>query len=238
MIQKLTGKQVEELYAFTQKHYVPYYDLQTELVDHLSNGIEEQWQGNNKRTFEEALQVEFKKFGVFGFSDLVAERQKAMNKKYSKLVFKILKEYFTFPKILLTLFLCTLIYVLMSLMPYKSEVILGVAFGFMIVFLIRASKNNLAFRKRKKKGEKLWLFEGIINSYGSFLGFSYLIPQVLNFAIGGGNRLEGVLETNIGLLLCVILMAVSLLLAYVLLRVIPAKAKYYIAKEHPEYNLV
>jgi len=47
MIQKLTGKQVEELYAFTQKHYVPYYDLQTELVDHLSNGIEEQWSLKN-----------------------------------------------------------------------------------------------------------------------------------------------------------------------------------------------
>ena len=236
-MEKLTEKQVEKLYAFTQKHYVPYYDLQTELVDHLSNGIEAQWQENNKLSFEGSLQLEFKKFGVFGFTDLVTERQKAMNKKYSKLVFKVLKEYFTFPKILLTLFLSVLIYVLMSLIPYKSEVILCIAFGLMIVFLIRVSNRNSVLSKQKSRGEKLWLFEEVINNYGSFLGFSFLIPQVLNFVLGGGNRLEWVLETNIGLSICSILMVIFLLLAYVLLKVIPAKAKYYISKEHPEYNL-
>jgi len=237
-MQKLTKPQIDKLYTFTKKHYVDYYDLQTELVDHLSNGIEARWQENGKLPFEDALQMEFKKFGVFGFSDLVTERQKAMNNKYSKLVFKILKKYFTFPKILLTLFLCILIYGLMSLISYKSEVILGVAFGLMIVFLTRISNRKLVLSKQKSKGKKLWLFEEVINNYGSFLGFSFLIPQVLSFAIGGGNRLEGVLETDIGLSICAILMAVSLLLAYVLFRVIPAKAKYYITKEHPEYNLV
>jgi len=153
-MQKLTKSQIDKLYTFTKKHYVPYYDLQTELVDHLSNGIEVQWQENKKLSFEDALQLEFKKFGVFGFADLVTERQKAMNKKYSKLVFKILKEYFTFPKILLTLFLSLLIYMLMSLTPYKSEVILGVAFGLMIVFLIRISNRNMLLNKQKKNNKK------------------------------------------------------------------------------------
>ena len=45
---KLTENQIEELYVFTRKHYVIHYDLQTELVDHLSNGVEEQWQANPK----------------------------------------------------------------------------------------------------------------------------------------------------------------------------------------------
>jgi len=80
----------------------------------------------------------------------------------------------------------------------------------------------------------LWLFEGVINSYGSFLGFSLLLPQFLNFAIGGDNRFGMVLETNIGLSVC----AIFLILAYVLVWVIPAKAKYYIVRAHPEYNLV
>jgi len=42
-MQKLTTEQINKLYTFTKKHYVDYYDLQTELVDHLSNGIEAQW---------------------------------------------------------------------------------------------------------------------------------------------------------------------------------------------------
>lgn len=237
-MKKLSTSQIEKLYAFTRQHYVPYYDLQTELVDHLSNGIETQWEENETLSFDEALQCEFKKFGVFGFTDLVEKRQKAMNKKYTKLVFRILKEYFSLPKILLTLFLCVVVYVLLMLIPYRAEFILSFSFGLMIVFLalVYIRRNNL--EKRKSHGEKLWLFEEIINSYGSFLGFSFLIPQVLNYLIGGNNRLEWVLNTNVGLLVSATLIAVFLLLAYVLIWVIPTKAKCYIAQEHPEYNLI
>ena len=54
---KLSAEQIERLYQFTRQHYVEYYDLQTELVDHLANAIEEQWQQNPKLSFEEALQI-------------------------------------------------------------------------------------------------------------------------------------------------------------------------------------
>ena len=77
---KLSAEQIERLYQFTRQHYVEYYDLQTELVDHLANAIEEQWQQNPKLSFEEALQIEFKKFGVFGFMDVVEQRQSVLNK--------------------------------------------------------------------------------------------------------------------------------------------------------------
>ena len=83
---QLTNEQIEKLYLFTRQHFVEWYDLQTELVDHLANAIEEQWQTNPKRTFDEALQIEFKKFGVFGFSDVVQERQVVLEKKYRKIV--------------------------------------------------------------------------------------------------------------------------------------------------------
>ena len=66
---KINIEQTNRLYEFTRQHYVEYYDLQTELVDHLANSIETQWQENPKIDFEDALKVEFKKFGVFGFSD-------------------------------------------------------------------------------------------------------------------------------------------------------------------------
>ena len=39
---KLTPQQIEQLYQFTRQHYVEWYDLQTELVDHLANSIETQ----------------------------------------------------------------------------------------------------------------------------------------------------------------------------------------------------
>ena len=45
---KLTQQQIDRLYQFTRQHYVEWYDLQTELVDHLANAIEAQWQENPK----------------------------------------------------------------------------------------------------------------------------------------------------------------------------------------------
>ena len=75
---KLTTTQIDRFYQFTRQHYVEWYDLQTELVDHLANSIELQWQDNPKIDFEVALNIEFKKFGVFGFMDVVEKRQAAL----------------------------------------------------------------------------------------------------------------------------------------------------------------
>ena len=91
---KLTPQQIERLYQFTRQHYVEWYDLQTELVDHLANSIEAQWQENPKISFEDALQVEFKKFGIFGFMDVVEKRQAALGKKYNLLIWKHFKSFF------------------------------------------------------------------------------------------------------------------------------------------------
>ena len=41
---ELTKNQIDELYKFTRKHYVYHYDVQSELVDHLANDIENIWQ--------------------------------------------------------------------------------------------------------------------------------------------------------------------------------------------------
>ena len=77
---KLTKSQIKQLYSFTKEHYVEWYDVQTELVDHLANGIEEQLEQNTNLTFKSALNSEFKKFGVMGFSEVVKQKTNALNK--------------------------------------------------------------------------------------------------------------------------------------------------------------
>ena len=94
----VSQEQIEELYQFTRKHYVVHYDLQTELVDHLAMGIEQQWQEDPDRTFDTALQREFKKFGVFGFTEIVEKRQVAMSKRYRRFIWDHVKEFFSIPK--------------------------------------------------------------------------------------------------------------------------------------------
>ena len=75
----LTENQIQALYKFTRQHYVEYYDVQTELVDHLANDIEQIWEENPNISFEQARDQSFKKFGIFGFMEIVEQRQRGNN---------------------------------------------------------------------------------------------------------------------------------------------------------------
>lgn len=99
---KLTATQIEELYAFTRKKYVEYYDVQTELVDHLATSIEEKMSTSNIN-FETALQQVYTQFGIFGFSELVEKKGMEVISKNRLFFRKSFKEYFKLPKIILLL---------------------------------------------------------------------------------------------------------------------------------------
>ncbi len=76
MNRSITTEETEKLFEFCRKHYVPQYDLQVELVDHLATAIEEQWNKNSEISFDTALYGTFKQFGISGFS-----KKKLKNKK-------------------------------------------------------------------------------------------------------------------------------------------------------------
>jgi hypothetical protein len=66
---QLTTSQIDKLFTFTRQHFGRYYDLQSELVDHLANSIEAQWEFLNEHL--RRLKYQFKKFGIYGFMDVV-----------------------------------------------------------------------------------------------------------------------------------------------------------------------
>ena len=80
----ITEVQYESLFAFCRKHYVQYYDVQVELVDHLAEAIEEKLKLNPKLNFEQALDSVYAGFGIKGFADIVATRMEMISKKSRK----------------------------------------------------------------------------------------------------------------------------------------------------------
>lgn len=228
---KLSAEQIERLYAFTRQHYVEYYDLQTELVDHLANAIEEQWQHNPKLSFEDALRIEFKKFGVFGFMDVVEKRQAALQKKYNQLVWKELKTFFRLPKIIGTLAAIGIIFYMLKLFQQDvvivqmTFVVLVVSFFVGIFWLSRKNKKN-----HKKTGKK-WLLKEIIFGYGSFTGLMYLPIQI-------ALRIKGDNYNDWALLLFSFLLIIMALAEYIVLVLIPSKAEMFLKETYPEYELV
>ena len=136
---KVTKLEEQRLYSFTREHFVEYFDVQIELVDHLATAIEDKWQEDTKVSFEDALNRVFKTFGIFGFSDIVEERGKALSKRYLKKIFKITVSNLKLPKILSSLAIASLLFVVTkffsnsvipSLVAFASTVLVATIFTF------------------------------------------------------------------------------------------------------------
>ncbi len=95
----LSKEEIDYLFLFCRRHFVEYYDVQVELVDHLANAVEAQMQKDAKLSFEKAVEKVHKDFGVMGFAPLVAEKQKLAEKQSRKLFWKLFKEQFKWPAI-------------------------------------------------------------------------------------------------------------------------------------------
>ncbi|PNW30268.1 hypothetical protein [Formosa algae] len=147
----LSAEQIEKLYQFTRKHFVEFYDVQTELVDHLANDIEEQWETNPEDTFEAALDIAFKKFGVFGFQEVLEAKAKALNKYYWRAVWDIYKCFFTLPKLMFTLAMCCLSFLILKYTPHFGYTLGAIAVAFFALYLGQVMLLNKAIKQEQKK---------------------------------------------------------------------------------------
>jgi hypothetical protein len=96
---KLSAEEIQQLFVFTEKKYVRYYDLQMELVDHLALSIEELMCRDKKLSFEEALQKVYSNFGIFGFAKVVQEKEQQVYKKSKRLLYAEIRKFFRWPEI-------------------------------------------------------------------------------------------------------------------------------------------
>jgi len=233
---KLTQDQIAHLYKFTREHYVYHYDLQTELVDHLSNGIEDQWQENPHLTFKEALNKEFKKFGIFGFMDVIEKKTKAMQKRYRGILWRFLKEWFKLPKVITTL-LIFLTFVLVMQLKYANFILMAV-FGVLIIFDLRNLYKNKKKEKLNKEKEKIFMLEAMLGTAkqgnGAFNAVNFV--NVFNFLHLTDTPFEE-LQLHWVLLIAVIA-TLACLTYYITNYVMPTKAQELLEETYPEYRMV
>lgn len=226
---KVTENQIETLYVFTRKHFVEWYDVQTELVDHLANGIEALWKENPSITFDEALHIEFKKFGIFGFSELVEQKTNALSKFYIKEVFKYLKEYFKLPKIIITFFSVWVLIKLMQLFENKNYFVIPVVLIVFVYLIFYATKESIRVKKNYKETGKKWLFENINGQMG---GFIQLFNIGIYFPLISNSKTEWSLMSQFIFSFCIVL---YVLFIYISFKLVSPKLKHKFSKEHPEY---
>ncbi|WP_298762966.1 hypothetical protein [uncultured Polaribacter sp.] len=232
---KLTQNHIQELYKFTRKHYVEYYDVQTELVDHLANDIEKIWEEYPNLSFEDARDKSFKKFGVFGFMNVVDTKKVQMNKKYFKIILKFAKEWFRLPKIILTFGLFFGFYQLQKI-SNAYEVHIAVLFGVFITQLIVFSINIKKQKKHNIKTNKKWLLDSIIKTQGfgsgGLIAF-YTVQFILPKSPVGFYQMD-----DFRSFLIAFVMSFLIIISYISCVVIPKKATQLLEETYPEYKLV
>jgi len=228
---KLTKEQIQQLYKFTRQHYVEHYDVQTELVDHLANDIEQIWTEQPHLSFEQARTISFKKFGVFGFMDVVESRSKALNKKYWKLVWNIFKSYFKIPQLISTLILFAVIYSSFLIVSNQKWIYVILGFGVCAVLIIRMIQLHRIKKRRLKKTNKKWLLEESILNAGNMGAFSYIyfqIPIQMDIQMH-----SGILMTFVSLFF-----TFYIVISYIITFVLPSQIEEILIKQYPEYKLV
>lgn len=172
----LSKDQIAYLFKFCEKHFVYYYDVQTELVDHLSSAIEAAQSENPKLSFEDALDKVYSGFGVMGFAPIVQEKQHLTFRKAKSAYFKSIKDQFRWPQILKFMVFASVIY---SVIEWDK--IVGTILMLTILFYGIAS--NLFYITRlnrlvKRTGKK---FVAMNFQYQNNLGFPglYFLGQLI-----------------------------------------------------------
>ena len=230
---KVTDTQIQRLFDFTRQHFVEYYDVQNELVDHLANAIEDQWEERPQLSFEEALQIEFKKFGVFGFQEIIEQRQTALGKKYNALVFSQLKEFFKLPKIIIFITAVFSLYTLAQYINFFIELIVGMIGLLIITLLFKTVQARKKLNQKFEKTGKKWMLEAIIYSYGNATSFALLLFQlpinILKLDSDNSNGKWQLIALSSGVVLIYFI-------AYIVFVVIPNKSEDYLNANYPEYK--
>lgn len=231
---KLTEQNIEQLYKFTRQHYVEHYDVQTELVDHLANDIELIWKENPKLPFEKARDISFKKFGIFGFMDVVDQKIAQLNKKYFKLILSFVKQWFMLPKIILTFCIVVLFYLLQQI-PNAYYIYTGIFFTVILLDTIKIFQSKRKINKKVALTGKKWLLEDIYLKQ-SLGNLALIIFYTYNLFLPHEN---GITEMNeFSRWLSAFLIVFTMLVGYITLIVIPKKSEELLEEHYPEYKLI
>jgi hypothetical protein len=226
-MKKLSESETERLFQFTRQHFVEHYDLRQELVVQLSDAIEKLWIENPNLSFDEALTIEFKKYGIFGFQDFVEKKRTEMTKIYNKFIIQNCKSFFTWTNSAVTVLAILLLYWILG---FEKAVDIAF-FSAAILFLTMFFYHHYSINKRKKEvGFQHWLLDELITYCGDYSYILILIPQILLRV----DKLDSIfLQAGISVLLIL-----SIVFTYILKFQIPKKADTYLKLTYPEYNTV
>lgn len=146
----LNKAELQSLFTFVKSKRLRHFDLQVELVDHLATSIEQQWQAHPQRPLEEALQIEYKKFGIFGFGKLTERKTSELTRRGLRSLHQRLLRWLQLPRLFLVFPALILLSLLFQYSPHDLYIILGIVLAADII-IINAVIQQRRFAKELSK---------------------------------------------------------------------------------------
>jgi hypothetical protein len=153
---KVTKSDYQELMNFCKKKGVDFIDLRLEVADHLANAIEDLWKVKPELSFNQALDVEYKKFGIYGFTDVIEDHSNQMVKSYTRKLWQGIQALLTIRNSVFILLVGLFMYQMMESFEWARNAMVVVIY---IVILAGPTLITLRFFQNKYvfKGEKVML---------------------------------------------------------------------------------
>jgi hypothetical protein len=235
---KLSLEQIEDLYAFCNEQDVPYYDVQIELVDHLANAIEQKWKENPSLSYDKALWAVFDQFGISGFRKIRRAKEKELRKKYFRLQWKHIAEFFCLPKIILTISLSLIFFTILRATANNlifGLVFIGLLWPCYLIYKIYIYPRK--YRLEVTDGMSFLMVEHQKTLHRSFTQLAYLPINVFTFFSLSGKHFDystignnAIFEFFMSFLIVFFLIILIVVLFY-----IPQRIKADFTREFPQF---
>jgi hypothetical protein len=166
---KLNQEQTTYIENYIASFDIKYYEIYMEILDHIILGVEAILEEDKTISFEDAVvKAKVEGFGRTSFNELMEEKVKLAHKKNTKNNNKMIRQYFTVPKIALTLFIFVVYYLFLLPFenPLKANLIAIASVGFIGIF------QSMYSWKYRKHNKRYILTTLVLNStfFLSFLG--------------------------------------------------------------------
>jgi hypothetical protein len=172
---ELTKEQILQIDSYLNACHITFEDVKKELIDHFATILEVKLAENPTINFQEELQQIHKNFGENGFKSLLDEKKNSITKQFYNSTFSELKQFFSIPKILTTVFLSLVLWKIMELSSDKVTFFTILSFvliflGFRLLFLINIRNST------KRHFLTLEITEHFFNSF-------YVFVMIFNFLV-------------------------------------------------------
>lgn len=178
---ELNHEELKAIYQLCKRKDIRYLELRIELTDHIASRIEALWEDDPRLSFKEALHKVYKSFGIFGLSEIAAEHEKTVTRRFYRAAWLAFRSWLKPPQVFA--FVMAVAALLAFLVHYLVMSLIIVQLNYFISILSLGYLFWERWQLKKHLAREDSVILGSLYQSGSILYFFYLVPshQLISF---------------------------------------------------------